>query len=159
MCDKQLDGDWHDARRWVYAVHLRLRRTLVDTTFVCLGLSRTAGITITMFETRPDPKIVVLLREQARYLALDGGTAQRWRGFTMFPRIALPRPVVLPICEPDSDGDDVAPCLVEACCEPDSLLSRRTRWSRNRKVVPLAESDDFTSAKCKDASTMCQAME
>ena len=43
---------------------------------------------------------------------------------------------------PDNRG-----CLVEACCEEDSYLSKKTRWSRHRKVVPITEAIDFTSKR------------
>ena len=34
---------------------------------------------------------------------------------------------------------------MEACCEPDSLLSKRIRFSKNREVVCITKEDDFTS--------------
>ena len=108
-------------------MHLGLRRKFVDIALACVGLSNTAGITIMMLENHPKHEIIVLPEDRGKYLALEGGIAQRWRGLTLFLRITLPQPAVLPIGEPDDENHDAAPCLVEACCEPDALSSRRTR--------------------------------
>ena len=35
--------------------------------------------------------------------------------------------------------------LVEGCCEPGSLLSKPTKYSRGCKVIPITKDDDFAS--------------
>ena len=37
--------------------------------------------------------------------------------------------------------------LVEACCEPNSKLSKATRWSKGCEVIPITEKIDFGSAE------------
>ena len=105
-----------------------------------------------MVEEKPPNKVhTVFLHERPEWVNKEGSTRFLWRGLSIYPRTrtklgltkrgvnALPAGQVQPMLE------DCKPCLVEACCEEDSLLSRKTRWSKSRQVLGITEEKDFTS--------------
>ena len=75
----QLHDYRHASRRWVYKVHLN-PLSFVDAALACLGFAPDSGITLMIPEQRPNETFIVLPKDRVKYLALDGGAAQKWRG-------------------------------------------------------------------------------
>jgi len=89
----------------------------------CLGVARDSGVTFMIPEHRPCETIFVLPKNRVKYVALKRLHCQSMAGVAVFPRTALPHPVVLPCADQDEVDADATPYLVEACCEPNPLLS------------------------------------
>ena len=102
-----------------------------------------------MFEGEPDRFVTVYPDERESVFGSKGTIKKPWRGVTVFPRSYFEASAAA--AEPGGHSDDeddpafAGPCLVEACCEADSLLSRPSRWTKGRKVVCISKEDDITS--------------
>ena len=85
--------------------------------------------------------------QRAEWVDSQGKVPFLWKGISIYPRLSLlkGRRRSVDASLPTDAVPPGAPALVEACCEEGSLLSRRSRWSRNRDVVCITEKLDFTS--------------
>ena len=161
-----VDFFWHRTHRWIYGIQLAPRQDLLEPPGG-LDIDYEKGV-MCIVKPKDDFDINVIPCDQwSRFLAKSGPAGKTWMGFSAYPRVRMlseamactPDVEMLPVRDDPhgecSDGEDAAgdatpvavPTLVEACCEEDSLLSKRTRWSGGRDVVCVTEDLDFTSKK------------
>ena len=117
------------------------------------GLNKRTILTedvLTFMVFQGEPFRVVKIHPHSNESIRQKPVRKPWRGVTCYPR----RNFDEFDSDPDhlryflgSPGGDAAPALVEACCEPDSLMSRPTKWSEGREIIQITEDIDITSRK------------
>ena len=146
------DDFWHKSDRWIYGVHT-VNRNSFPIPPSDLDIDPDCCVVIMVDAKNPKKQYTVFPNQYFEYFDAEGKSWFTWRGVTAYPRLGTLGCAIwdrlctgLPAIA-DQHQPDSAPCLVEACCDDDSLLSRKTRWSKYREVVPITEKTDFTSKK------------